>query len=97
MNLVSTPANPVPDDVVSGTIKTRDGADLRFARWAPPAGRKGTVGVFTGLTLLSSNYELVGQSGEVSLPGIDIARWAGLWAWMENHLSTTSGSSRHLS
>jgi hypothetical protein len=40
------------------------------------------VGVFTGLTLLSSNYLLVGQSGEVSLPGIDIARWVGLWAWM---------------
>src|SRR5215211_8375386 len=40
------------------------------------------VGVFAGLTLLSSNYELVGQSGEVSLPGIDIARWVGLWAWM---------------
>ena len=31
-----------------GTIKTPDGAELRFARWAPPAGRKGTVCVFTG-------------------------------------------------
>ena len=48
MNLVSIPANPVPDDVVTGTIKTPDGAELRFARWAPPAGRKGTVCVFTG-------------------------------------------------
>jgi lysophospholipase len=48
MTLVSIPANPVPDDVVSGTIKTADGAELRFARWAPPAGRKGTVCVFTG-------------------------------------------------
>ncbi|WP_375413973.1 alpha/beta hydrolase [uncultured Bradyrhizobium sp.] len=48
MTLVSIPANPVPDDVVSGTIKTRDGAELRFARWAPPPGRKGTVCVFTG-------------------------------------------------
>ncbi len=48
MTLVSIPANPVPDDVVSGTIKTPDGAELRFARWAPPAGRKGTVCVFTG-------------------------------------------------
>jgi lysophospholipase len=48
MTLVSIPANPVPDDVVSGTIKTRDGAELRFARWAPPTGRKGTVCVFTG-------------------------------------------------
>ena len=48
MTLVSIPANPVPDDVVSGTIKTSDGVELRFARWAPPAGRKGTVCVFTG-------------------------------------------------
>jgi lysophospholipase len=48
MSLVSIPANPVPEDVVTGTIKTPDGAELRFARWAPPAGRKGTVCVFTG-------------------------------------------------
>jgi lysophospholipase len=48
MTLVSIPANPVPDNVVSGTIKTPDGAELRFARWQPPAGRKGTVCVFTG-------------------------------------------------
>ncbi len=48
MTLVSIPANPVPEDVVAGTIKTPDGAELRFARWAPPAGRKGTVCVFTG-------------------------------------------------
>lgn len=48
MTLLSIPANPVPDRVVSGTIRTPDGADLRFARWEPPAGRKGTVCVFTG-------------------------------------------------
>ena len=48
MTLVSIPANPVPEDVVCGTIKTPDGAELRFARWAPPADRKGTVCVFSG-------------------------------------------------
>ena len=48
MTLVSIPANPVPENVVTGTVKTPDGAELRFARWAPPAGRKGTVCVFTG-------------------------------------------------
>jgi lysophospholipase len=48
MTLVSIPANPVPEDAVSGTIKTPDGAELRFARWAPLSGRKGTVCVFTG-------------------------------------------------
>ena len=48
MKLVSIPANPVPDDVVAGSIKTPDGVALRFARWAPPAGRKGTVVVLQG-------------------------------------------------
>ena len=48
MTLVPIPSNPVPENVVSGTIKTPDGVELRFARWAPPAGRKGTVCVFTG-------------------------------------------------
>src|SRR6201996_7704140 len=48
MTLVSIPANPVPENAVSGTIKTSDGAELRFARWAPPANRKGTVCVFAG-------------------------------------------------
>ena len=48
MSLVSIPANPVPDGVVTGTIKTPDGAELRFARWPPPANRKGTVCVFAG-------------------------------------------------
>jgi lysophospholipase len=48
MTLVSIPANPVPEGVVSGIIKTPDGAELRFARWPALAGRKGTVCVFTG-------------------------------------------------
>src|SRR6202140_1263627 len=48
MKLVSIPANPVPDDVVTGIVKTPDGVNLRFARWAPPAGRKGTVVVLQG-------------------------------------------------
>jgi lysophospholipase len=56
MTLVSIPANPVPDDVVSGTIKTPDGAELRFARWAPPAGRKGTVCVFQGRSESMEKY-----------------------------------------
>jgi lysophospholipase len=48
MKLVSIPANPVPDNVVTGAIKTRDGVSLRFARWAPPPGRKGTVVLLQG-------------------------------------------------
>ena len=34
MKLVSIPANPVPDDAVTGMIKTPDGVSLRFARFA---------------------------------------------------------------
>lgn len=56
MTLVSIPANPVPENVVSGTIKTSDGAELRFARWAPPSGRKGTVCVFTGRSEMIEKY-----------------------------------------
>jgi lysophospholipase len=48
MMLVSVPANPVPPNAIAGTIKTPDGAELRFARWPAPANRKGTVCVFTG-------------------------------------------------
>jgi lysophospholipase len=56
MTLVSIPANPVPEDVVSGMLKTRDGVDVRFARWAPPPGRKGTVCLFTGRAEFIEKY-----------------------------------------
>jgi len=48
MKLVSIPANPVPDNFVTGTLKTPDGVALRFARWLPPAGRRGTVVLLQG-------------------------------------------------
>jgi lysophospholipase len=48
MKLVSIPANPVPDNFVAGALKTSDGVTLRFARWQPPAGRKGTVCILQG-------------------------------------------------
>src|SRR5271170_3812183 len=48
MKLVSIPANPVPDNFVTGTLKTPVGVNLRFARWLPPAGRRGTVCIFQG-------------------------------------------------
>jgi lysophospholipase len=56
MKLVSIPANPVPDNVVSGSIKTPDGVRLRFARWAPPVGRKGTVVILPGRTEFIEKY-----------------------------------------
>lgn len=56
MTLVSIPANPVPEGAMSGFIKTPDGVELRFARWAPTSGRKGTVCVFTGRTEQIEKY-----------------------------------------
>ena len=56
MKLVSIPANPVPDDVVAGAIKTSDGVNLRFARWAPPPGRKGTVVLMQGRAEFIEKY-----------------------------------------
>jgi lysophospholipase len=48
MKLLSIPANPVPDNFVAGSVKTPDGVALRFARWQPPAGRRGTVCILQG-------------------------------------------------
>ena len=56
MTLISIPANPAPEDVVTGTLKTPDGVSLRFARWAPPPGRKGTVCLFQGRAEFIEKY-----------------------------------------
>jgi lysophospholipase len=56
MTLISIPANPVPDDTVAGMLKTKDGVSLRFARFAPPPGRKGTVCIFQGRAEFIEKY-----------------------------------------
>jgi lysophospholipase len=56
MTLVSIPANPVPEDAVTGMLKTPDGVGLRFARWPPPPGRKGTVCLFPGRAEFIEKY-----------------------------------------
>ncbi len=56
MDLVSIPANPVPETAVTGTLKTADGVTLRFARWHPPPGRKGTVCLFQGRAEFIEKY-----------------------------------------
>jgi lysophospholipase len=56
MTLVSIPANPVPEGVVTGMLKTRDGVSIRFARWPPPPGRKGTVCIFQGRAEFIEKY-----------------------------------------
>ena len=54
--LISIPANPVPDNAVTGMLKTPDGVSLRFARFAPPTGRRGTVCIFPGRTEWIEKY-----------------------------------------
>jgi lysophospholipase len=56
MTLVSIPANPVPDDTVAGMLKTKDGVGVRFARFAPPPGRKGTICIFQGRAEFIEKY-----------------------------------------
>jgi lysophospholipase len=56
MSLVDIPANPVPEGAISGTIKTRDGVEIRYARWPPPPGRKGTVCLFQGRAEFIEKY-----------------------------------------
>src|SRR6516165_3761097 len=56
MSLVSIPANPVPEGAIEGTLKTRDGVSLRFARWPPPPGRKGTVCLLQGRAEFIEKY-----------------------------------------
>src|SRR5215207_6507235 len=56
MDLISIPANPAPEDVVTGMLKARDGVSIRFARWPPPPGRKGTVCLFQGRAEFIEKY-----------------------------------------
>ena len=56
MKLVSIPANPVPENVLADTVKTRDGVNLRFARFAPPPDRKGTVVLLQGRAEFIEKY-----------------------------------------
>jgi lysophospholipase len=56
MKLVSIPANPVPEGAVTGMLKTPDGRALRFARFPPPPGRRGTVCLFQGRTEFIEKY-----------------------------------------
>jgi len=63
MSLISIPANPVPEGAVTGVLKTPDGVALRFARWSPPSGRKGTLLVLPGRTeFIEKYFEVVAEA-----------------------------------
>lgn len=49
MDLVALAKNPAPSGATTGTFKTSDGVQLRFARWEPTRGpKRGTVCLFQG-------------------------------------------------
>jgi lysophospholipase len=65
MDLVSIPENPIPDGATAGRLRTRDGVALRYARFAPPTGRRGTVCVFQGRAeFIEKYFEVVGDLRE---------------------------------
>ena len=43
-----------------GALRTRDGISIRFARWPPPAHRKGTLWIFEGrIEFIEKYFEIV--------------------------------------
>ncbi len=56
MRLISIPANPLPDEAATAMLQTPDDVLLRYARWAPPPGRKGTVCIFQGRAEFIEKY-----------------------------------------
>ena len=77
MKLVSIPANPVPEGAVTATIKTPDGVSLRYARFPPPPGRKGTVVVFPGRTEFIEKYFEVVRDLRARGLAVAILDWRG--------------------
>jgi lysophospholipase len=77
MRLVSIPANPVPDGATAGEIKTSDGVTLRYARFEPPAGRKGTICVFSGRAEFIEKYFEVVRDARARGFAVAMIDWRG--------------------
>jgi lysophospholipase len=77
MKLISIPANPVPDGATVGSVKTSDGVVLRFARFEPPAGRKGTLCVFPGRAEFIEKYFEVVRDARARGFAVAILDWRG--------------------
>src|SRR5438105_11808283 len=56
MKLVSIADNPAPEGAVTGSVTTRDGISLRYARWDGQARAKGTVCLLQGRTEFIEKY-----------------------------------------
>jgi len=77
MQLTDIPANPVPEGAKVGTLKTSDGVVLRFARFDPPPGRKGTVCVFPGRAEFIEKYFEVVRDARARGFAVAILDWRG--------------------
>jgi lysophospholipase len=77
MKLVDIPANPVPEGATVGTVKSSDGVVLRFARFEPPAGRKGTLCVFPGRAEFIEKYFEVVRDARARGFAVAILDWRG--------------------
>ena len=77
MKLVDLPANPVPEGATAGTVKTSDGVLLRFARFDPPPGRKGTLCVFPGRAEFIEKYFEVVHDARKRGFAVAILDWRG--------------------
>ena len=77
MQLTSIPANPVPEGATVGTVKTSDGVVLRFARWEPPPGRKGTLCVFPGRAEFIEKYFEVVRDARARGFAVTVLDWRG--------------------
>jgi lysophospholipase len=77
MQLISIPANPVPEGAIVGTLKTADGVLLRFARFAPPPGRKGTLCVFLGRAEFIEKYFEVVRDARARGFAVAMIDWRG--------------------
>jgi lysophospholipase len=80
MGLVSTLGNPVPEGAITGTLKTRDGVLLRYARWAAETRSKGTVCVLQGRAeFIEKYFEVVRELRSRSFAVVTFDwRWQGL-------------------
>ena len=56
MKLVSIADNPAPGGAIAGSVKTRDGVSLRFARWDSQSRAKGTIVLAQGRTEFIEKY-----------------------------------------
>lgn len=62
MELIETPDNPVPGGAQVATIRTRDGLDLRVARWHPLGEARGTVVICQGRAeFIEKYFETIGE------------------------------------